>query len=170
MMRGHVARDRLGAALAVVLVAACSTGSTTRPSPTTPAQASSATTDSTVAVHGTEVCRIVDAVYEGNTDRERFHCQEVTSDARLNGEWETWIVTEETGGGLGAWTGNLVMTNAGGTWQGAASGTTTGMPTNPMNLGQIVWVGEAGYAGLTYHEFVSGSNGRLVSAGWIEPS
>ncbi len=129
-----------------------------------------AATPSAVAVHGLEACQIVDAVYEGNTDRERFHCQETNSDERLNGEWESWIITEETGGGLGSWTGEFVMTNPGGTWRGQGTGTTTGIPASPMNLGLVVWVGEDGYAGLTYHEFVHGSNGRLETAGWIEPT
>ncbi len=167
--RDLLGRLCVGIAVIAVVAAACSEGQTTPPSPAA-SRASASATDTSLAVHGVETCRIVDAVYEGSTDRERFHCQESSSDPRLDGEWETWFITEETGGGLGAWTGDLVMTNAGGTWRGTASGTTTGMPGNPTNLGQIVWVGEGGYAGLTYHELVYGPNGRLVTAGWIEPS
>lgn len=121
-------------------------------------------------MHGTEDCQIVDATDEGNLDRETFHCVETTSDARLNGEWEALIVTTETGGGLGYWTVDLLMTNSGGTWRGKASGTTSGMPYSPTNLGMIVWVGEGGYAGLTYHEFFNGSNERADTAGWVEPT
>ncbi len=156
--------------IAALALAACSGGAAPTTSPTANVQPSPTAADSTVAVHGVEDCQIIDAVYEGTTDRERFHCQETTSDARLNGEWETWYVTEETGGGLGTWTGELVMTNSGGTWRGKASGTTTGIPGNPVNLGLVVWVGEGGYSGLTYHEFVYGSNDRLDTAGWVEPS
>lgn len=102
--------------------------------------------------------------------QERFHCQESNSDARLAGEWDAWVLTSETGGGVGTWTAEIVMTNPGGTWRGAASGTVTGMPGNPVNLGVIDWTGEGGYAGLAYHELVHGSNGRLETAGWVEPA
>ena len=109
-------------------------------------------------------------MYEGTIDREQFRCAERTSDVRADGEWEAWIVTTETGGGLGWWTGDLVMTKDAGTWRGVATGTTSGIPDNPKNLGEVVWTGEGGYAGLIYHELVHGSNGRLDTAGWIEPT
>lgn len=160
-MTRRLTGNRLLDCLACLWLAGCAAGSpATEPSPTQGA----------TAVHGHEDCQIVDASYEGNTDRERFHCVETTSDARLNGEWEALIVTTETGGGLGYWTVDLVMTNPGGTWRGTASGTTSGMPNNPTNLGVIVWVGEGGYAGLTYHELFSGSNARADTAGWVEPT
>ena len=159
----------LATAAGLVLVA-CGGGATSSAPTAASPPASPIVASDTVAVHGIEVCRIVEAVYEGTEDRETFHCTEATSDPRLNGEWETLVVTHETGGGLGAWSGDLVMENAGGTWRGKASGTTTGIGAHPVNLGVVVWTGEGGYAGLTYHEFVYGSNGRLVTAGWVEPT
>ena len=161
----------LVAGLALIsLLAGCTSA---KPMPSTAAGslgAEPSPTQGAAAVHGHEDCQIVDASYEANIDRETFHCVETTSDVRLNGEWEALIVTTETGGGLGYWTVDLVMTNPGGTWRGTASGTTSGMPNNPTNLGVIVWVGEGGYAGLTYHELFSGSNARADTAGWVEPT
>jgi hypothetical protein len=121
-------------------------------------------------VAGEEQCTIVDAVYEGNVDRERFACTERSSDPRVEGTWESWVVTTETGGGLGWWAAELMMSNSLGTWRGTASGMTRGMPTAPWNIGEIIWTGEGGHAGLIYHELFAGSNGRLVTAGWIESS
>ncbi len=165
-MRRKVLPGRLLLSSVVLVLAGC--GSAATASSWAGAQASPTSADATLAVHGTEVCQIVDAVYEGTTDRETFHCAEVNSDPRLNGQWESLILTEETGGGLGAWTGELVMTSAGGTWRGKASGTTTGIGASPTNLGVIVWAGEGGCAGMTYHEFVYGGNGALDTAGWVE--
>ncbi len=123
-----------------------------------------------VAVHGSEDCEIVKASY-GDTTRETFRCVETTPDPRLNGTWEAVVVTVDTGGGVGMWTAEPVLTNRDGTWRGTASGTVTGMDRgDPRNLGVLEWVGEGGYAGLTYHEFISGPNGKLETAGWIEPT
>lgn len=165
-------RHRRGSGLVVgvacCVLAGCSPGSSAAPASPSAAPPSP-TIQEPVAVHGVEECEIVDSDYSGNPLREKFHCHEVNGDARLVGEWESWILTTETGGGLGSWTGDLVMVNTGGTWQGAATGTTSGMPYQPVNLGIVVWTGQGGYAGLTYHEFVYGSNGRLDTAGWVEP-
>ena len=169
--------------LAVVLaVAGC--GSTTSPSLSATAAASAVLPSSTaggqpslagsaaqsLAVYGTEACRIVESDYTADPLRERFHCQEINSDTRLAGQWDTWILTHQTGGGVGTWTAEFVMTNSGGTWRGTGAGTVTGMPTSPTNLGLVEWVGQGGYVGLVYHEFIHGSNTGLVTAGWVEPA
>jgi len=121
------------------------------------------------ATHGVETCDIVDASYDGNVDREGFRCVELTNDPRVNGTWEAWIVTTETGDGLGSWKGDLVMTNTGGIWRGTASGAVTGIPNSPTNYSEVVWKGEGDYAGLVYHELIHGTNSKIDVAGWIEP-
>jgi hypothetical protein len=151
-----------------ILLAACSGGATPSPSGTPAPTPSPAPVES--AVHGVGTCTIANTVVDGNIISEQFRCTEETSDPRVDGSWEAWIVTTETGGGLGWYDFEPVMTNGGGTWRGTGFGLLTGMPTDPINYGETVWVGEDGYAGLTYHELFAGGNARQVTAGWIEPT
>jgi hypothetical protein len=104
---------------------------------------------------------------------EHFKCDYVMSDSRLSGDFAgDFTTTFEPGEATAArWEGsNLTITNSGGSWQGTGRGALVQWAEDngqPTNYGHDTYVGAGGYAGLTYTEFVSGSNSELDISGWI---
>jgi hypothetical protein len=98
------------------------------------------------------------------------------NDERLNGTMDADFTTtvEPATSPAMHWTGTLRIANADGTWRGQGRGAVVAWPdvdgTPLMNYGVDTYVGEGGYAGLTYHEFAVGGDASADITGWIEPS
>jgi hypothetical protein len=157
-----------GVAPTILLVACAGGTATPTASPAAAQSALASPSPAKVAVYGSNTCTIVESSYSSTLDTEKFRCIERMSDPRVSGEWEA-LITTSVQGALGSWTGDIVLTNAGGTWRGMATGALAGIPS-PINYGEVVYTGEGGYAGLTYHVFLAGPNGSQLEAGWIGPA
>lgn len=105
---------------------------------------------------------------------EHFVCTTAISDPRISGQDTMDITTtyEPAYSTTARWEAqNVTRTNSGGTWRGNWRGNLTMDNAGvPYNYGEATYTGEGDYAGLTYHELMTGGNTSSTKAGWIEPS
>ena len=104
-----------------------------------------------------------------------YVCQVETSDDRVSGIAETYIVCEFTEDGdvtVGDCAGPSTVTNDGGTWEGTCEGTTTWSTTEPDHVHSIdcTYLGTGAYAGLRFREHLEGVDFPWTITGRIEPA
>ena len=128
-----------------------------------------------VPVVGTQTCEreLESDVYaEDGSEvmRETFTCDTVMSDPRASGLEvlhleTTWLEPEDP---TGTWTGEATLTNDDGSWTGTTEGAVG--PWENYNKGEVFYVGQGTYEGLTLRLLAAGNNVEMSYAGWIEES
>ena len=133
-------------------------------------------TDRTLVV-GTQTCeRNVDSdlYLEDGTEvmQETFTCDTDMSDPRASGREVLHIETTflEPDDMTAAWTGDGTLTNDEGSWTTETVEGVVDLEWANYNKGELVYVGQGAYEGLTLHLLVTGTNEQLTYVGWIERS
>ena len=98
---------------------------------------------------------------------EHFDCAWEATDPRVAGTEELAIVTYGSHGAAFPWSAVGTLTNDEGSWRGSGQGLAD---RTMFNHGEMAYVGEGAYEGLTMHYYVAGPNSEMTFAGWIAPA